>query len=348
MVEGPSGILSVFPPNECPEYEPSKSRITFHTGAVASTFTSEKPDKLRGPQGDTDWFDELCAFIHENETWDMAKLGRRIRRMPGRLPPQAFVSTTPRPTSLIKTLVKHPRNVITAGSTYDNQDNLDPDFLEDIRETWEGTARGRQELYGELLDEMPGALWTRAQIDANRIKVADAPEHYTKVVVGVDPAISSGGTTGIVVVGADNRGHGYVLADCSVRGLPGVWAKRVVNTYKEWKADVVVCEINQGGDMCVANIATVDPHVPVKVTHASRGKRLRAEPIAAKSEQGKFHHVGSFAQLEDQMCCWTPEDKESPDRLDACVHAANSAVLGGQVHGIRFGDVGKRISPNRI
>jgi phage terminase large subunit-like protein len=338
-----SGILAVYPPDERPEWQPSLRQVTFKNGARAWSFSAEEPDQIRGFELDTVWLDEFASYDKVEELWHECLIPA-IRRGT----PKVCITTTPKPKPLLRELMKHKKCVITRGSTFDNADNLSSEMLEELEETYSGTSIGRQELYGELLDEMPGALWTRSQIDANRIKVADAPEHYTKVVVGVDPAISSGGTTGIVVVGADNRGHGYVLADCSVRGLPGVWARRVVNTYKEWKADVVVCEINQGGDMCVANIATVDPHVPVKVTHASRGKRLRAEPIAAKSEQSKFHHVGSFAQLEDQMCCWTPEDKESPDRLDACVHAANSAILGGQVHAISFGDVGKRTSPNRI
>jgi phage terminase large subunit-like protein len=342
MIEGESGILNVFPDDERPEYEPSKRRLTFKNGAVAIAYSAEKPDQLRGPQHDTIWFDELCSYEYERQTWDMAMFGLRIGNNP-----QAMVTTTPRPTSLIREITTHPNNVLTRGSTYDNIDNLASDFVDMIKERYEGTTIGRQEIHADILDEAPGSLWMRATIEANR--VATAPESLSKVVVGVDPAISTGGAeTGIVVVGIDHGGHGYVLGDHSLRGSPQEWATRAINAYREHRANIIAAEQNQGGEMVRSTLATVDPDVPVKLVHASRGKHTRAEPIAAKAEQGKLHHVGIHDILEDQLCTWVPgESRTSPDRLDAMVWAATECMLGGQMYDISFGSIGKRVSPNR-
>lgn len=344
MVEGESGILSVFPDHQKPNYEPSKRRITFHTGAVMTLFTAEEPDQLRGPQSDTDWFDELAAFKYLEETWDMAAMGRRLR---GKVRPRAVVTTTPRPLKLLKELVADPNNVVTSSSTYANAENLSEVFLRAVKRKYEGTHLGLQELHGQIIDDVPGALWTHVMIEARRLF---EPPTMSTVVVGVDPpASSTGAECGIIVVGTDYEGNGYVLGDYSRQGLPHEWATAAVQAYHDFEADRIVAETNQGGDMVVSTILGVDADIPVTKVHASRGKRTRAEPIAMRYEQGTMHHVGGFPELEDQMCSWVPtESRVSPDRMDALVWAATSALMEGGIYEISMGSVGRRSSPNRV
>ena len=324
MVEGESGLRTIFPEHQRPIYESSKRRVVFHTGAVALMFSSEEPDQLRGPQCAIAWADEICAWKYLDETWANLMMGLRLGDKP-----QVMVTTTPRPITLLKQLLADPGNAVTRGSTFDNRSNLAAKALAYLRAKYEGTARGAQELYAAILDESPGALWRRAWFETQR---REAPD-LRRVVVAVDPSASSeGNEAGIVIAGIGSDKRGYVLADRSVRGSPAVWGRRAVDAFHEFRADKIVAEKNQGGEMVEHVLRTVDPKVPIKLVSATRGKQTRAEPIAALYEQGKISHVlgTQFTALEDQCCTWDPvEDNESPDRLDALVWAFTELMLGG-------------------
>ena len=328
MIEGESGILSIFPDGKRPRYEPSKRRITFHNGAMATSYTADEPDRLRGPNHDLAWCDELAAWRYP-QAWDMLIFGLRIGKHP-----QALVTTTPRPTKIIRDLVKRKGNdvVVTHGSTFENKTNLAASFFQEIIERYEGTRLGRQELHAEILDDVDGALWNRDMLDDAR--VTEMPD-LKRIVVAIDPAVSShegSAETGIVAAGVDEAGHGYILEDVSKRGTPLEWANEAVAAYNRLKADRIVAEANQGGDMIRHTLNTVDKNIPLRLVHASRGKRVRAEPIAALYEQHKVHHVGSFPDLEDQLCSWGPDVSASPDRLDALVWALTELMIDGARH----------------
>lgn len=340
IIEGESGLMSVFPPWQRPQYEPSKRRITFHNGTIATTYSADAPELLRGPQHDWAWCDELAAWKRAKAAWDNLMLGLRLGTNP-----QVCVSTTPKPLKLLMELARSDRTVITKGTTYDNLENLAQNFKEQVLGRYEGTTLGRQELYAELLDELPGAAWKRSTIDAGRI---DKEPTLDRKIVSVDPATTSNDDsdeTGIVVAGKADR-RGYLLADLSMRAAPLAWAKRVVSAYYEWDANEIIAESNQGGDMVKTTIHTVNPDVPVRLIHASKGKSARAEPVSAKYEQGLVHHVGIFGELEDQMCNWQPGEK-SPDRLDAMVHAFTDLLLKNVVPVVSPSGSG-RASPFKI
>lgn len=331
LVEGESGILAISPPWFKPTYEPSKRRLTWPNGSVATLYSADKPDLLRGPQHHWAVADELAAWRYA-EAWDQLQFGLRLGKRP-----RVVVATTPRPTKIIKELVKARTTAVTRGSTYDNAANLAPTFLTQIVSRYEGTRLGRQELMAEILEDVPGALWTRDVLDAGRVH--DAPPALVRMVVGVDPAISAdddSNETGVIVAGIDERGHVYVLEDGSLRASPAAWAKRVVQLYDRHRADRVVAEVNQGGAMVEHTIATaarmmaeagarVGRSVPYRAVRATRGKYVRAEPVSALYEQGKVHHVGMLGELEDQLCTWVPGD-DSPDRLDALVWAVTDLL----------------------
>ena len=323
MVEGESGLLRAFPDGHRPKYEPSKRRVTFSNGATATTYSADEPDRLRGPNHDLAWADEVAAWRYE-EAWDQLMFGLRIGDRP-----RVVATTTPRPTRLIRDLVDRADCAVTRGSTWDNETNLAPAFLAEMRRRYEGTRLGRQELDAELLMDADGALWNRDDLDSYRVTKTPT---LRRIVVAIDPAVSNNADsdeTGIVVAGIDDTGHGYVLEDRSMKGSPNEWAAAAVTGYNVHKADRIVAEANQGGDMITHTLRTVDASVPVKLVHASRGKRTRAEPIAAMYEQGRVHHVGSFPQLEDQLCIWTP-DSASPDRLDALVWALTELMVNAR------------------
>jgi len=328
MVEGESGILTISPDGFMPLYEPSKRRLTWPNESQAALYSAEEPDRLRGPAHHYAWCDELAAWKNMR-TWDMLMFGLRLGK-----DPQVVITTTPRPIPIIKDLMKDPRCIVTGGSSYENKDNLSPKFLTDIVQKYEGTRLGRQELNAEILDDNPGALWQRDVIE--NLRVQKAPP-MVRIVVGVDPAVSGGeesDETGIVVDGIAANGHGYTLADYTIRGSPLEWARAVVRAFNDWKADRVIGEVNNGGDLVEANLRTVDRNIPFKSVHATRGKAIRAEPIAALYEQGKWHHLGAFPQLEDQLCEWMPNEpnQKSPDRLDAHVWAAVELTGGVSSH----------------
>lgn len=325
MVEGESGLLAICPPWARPRFEPSKRLLTWPNGAVATLYSAEEPERLRGPQHDAAWADELCAWRMGEAAWDMLMFGLRLGESP-----RTVVTTTPKPVPVLKRLIADAHVHVTRGSTFDNLDNLAPAFARDIVRRYEGTRLGRQELLAEILEDVPGALWSRAGLEACR---ADAAPALCRLVVAVDPPASSGEKAdecGLVAAGLGADGHAYVLADDTSRGLsPHGWAARAVALYHRLKADRIVAETNQGGAMVAALIAQVDPGVPVRAVHATRGKVVRAEPVAALYEQGRVHHAGAFPALEDQMCAFTPEGLSgaSPDRVDALVWAITELML---------------------
>jgi phage terminase large subunit-like protein len=315
MVEGPSGIVNIGHPAKRPEYEPSKRRLTWPNGTVALLFSADEPERLRGPQCHWAWADEVAAWRYP-ETWDQLLLGLRLGERP-----QVVVTTTPRPTRVIRELLARPDCVVSRGKTSDNIANLAPAFLTQVVHRYQGTRLGRQELDGELLEDVPGALWTRTLLDETR--VSKAPP-LSRIVIGVDPAVTSGeeaDETGIVVCGSDERRHGYTLEDASGRYPPLGWARKVVSLFEAHKADRVVAEINNGGEMVEATLRMIAPGLPVTTVHATRGKQKRAEPVAALWEKGMAHMVGVHAELEDQCATWEPTTDWSPDRMDAMVWA---------------------------
>lgn len=324
MVEGESGLLAVHPPDFRPNYSPSLRRLTWPNGAVATLYNATEPDQLRGPQHDAAWCDELAKWRYCQETWDQLQFGLRLGEHP-----RVIVTTTPRPLPLVRKLVADPVVVTTRGATWDNAGNMPSSFIREIEDKFAGTRLGRQELEGEILNDIPGALWSRESIDITRLK--EAPADLEKVIVAVDPAASSNegsDETGIVVVGLardpDGYARGYVLEDGSLKGSPEEWARKAVNLYRKWSADKIVAEKNQGGEMVLSVIRAVDRSVPCTLVHASRGKIVRAEPISALYEQGRVHHCGRFDKLEDQMCLFSVDNFRtpamgSPDRVDALV-----------------------------
>jgi phage terminase large subunit-like protein len=331
MIEGVSGILATAPNWNRPTYEPSKRRLVWPNGATATTFSSEEPERLRGPGHDGAWADELGAWENAQSTWDQLQFTLRHGT-----DPRICVTTTPRPTKLLRDmLAREGRDVIvTRGSTYDNFANLAPSFIEAIKARYEGTRLGRQEIFAEMLSDTPGALWQLDWLDRDRDE--RAPE-LKRIVVAIDPAVSTNegsDETGIVVAGVSADRHGYVLEDLSGRYQPHEWAAVAVAAYRRHQADRIIGEKNNGGDMIESTIRMVDANVCFRAVHASRGKVARAEPVSALYEQRKVHHVGSFAKLEDQLCSFTSDfDRNragySPDRLDALVWALSELLVTG-------------------
>jgi len=326
MIEGPSGLLSICPPWAMPEYESTKKQLTWPNGATAFLFSSYEPDQLRGPQFDAAWCDELASWKYPRDTWDTLAFALRFG-----VDPRCVVTTTPKPIALLRELVARPDVVVTRGTTYDNEDNLAPGFYAHIRATYEGTRTGRQEIHADLLDQSEDALWDRQWIDDGRVE--RAPESLVEVVVAIDPAVSSNprsSETGIVVAGVDSDKHCYVLADGSDRMSPSKWAERAIALYDKHSADRIIGETNNGGDLVREVLRTASGGKTFRfiAVNASRGKYARAEPISALYEQGKVHHVGTFPDLEDQMCTWTPKNSYeiSPDRMDALVWAISHLV----------------------
>lgn len=325
MVEGESGLLSVAAPGWRASYEPSKRRLTWQNGAQATVFSADEPDRLRGPQADLAWGDELAAWKYPDDAWHNMQLGLRLGKSP-----RGVFTTTPRPIKIVKDLIADPTTHVTRSSTYANRANLPPAFLAYIRERYEGTRLGRQEIYAEVLTDTPGALWSRDVIESARVPTA--PASFARIVIGIDPAVTShadSDETGIVVVGLADDRHAYVLEDASGRHTPSQWAAIAVRLYREYRADLIVGEVNNGGDLVGANVRTADPTVAFKSVVASRGKAKRMEPVAALYEQGKVHHVGSFPALEDQMTTWSPsESRFSPDRVDSLTWTCAELMLG--------------------
>ena len=323
-VEGVSGILSILREYDAvKDWNKSNGILTLKNGSIIQTFSADTPDSLRGPQFHYAWTDELAAWQYD-DTWNQLQFGLRLGNHT-----QTVITTTPRPTKLIKDLVKRESTVVTRGSTFDNAENLSQSALLEMQERYAGTRLGQQELFGAILDDNPGALWSRGLLETARVK--EAPT-LTRVVVGIDPAVTSGDesdSTGIVVAGMTPDGHYYILADYTLKASPQVWAEKAVYAFELHKADRIIAETNNGGDLVVHLLQQVKNTVPVKKVTASRGKAVRAEPIAALSEQGKLHMVGYFPELEDELCEYEPgTSTKSPDRMDAMVWAVTELSEG--------------------
>lgn len=322
-----SSIMRCSPPWFMPKLEVTKRRITWPNGVRATMYSGDEPDQLRGPQHGFAWVDEIAKFKYPQETWANLSLGLRVGRNP-----QCIITTTPRPIPIIKDLVNDPNVIKTTGSTYENIGNLPTSFIQTILSRYENTRLGAQEIYGSLLADVEGALWTRKMLEDTR--VPKVPCGLVRVVVAVDPSVGGstgklGAETGIVIAGLGEDGHCYILEDASLgTNDPTKWSYQSVAAYSRFGADLVVAESNQGGEMVRITLRTLEPNLPIKLIHASKGKYTRAEPIANLYSQKKVHHVGMFADLEDQLCSWVPGDP-SPDRLDALVWAATEIALNG-------------------
>ena len=333
-IEGESGLLSVIPAALVDAWNRSLGELILTNGTRYKLFSSEEPERLRGPQHHRAWADELGAWRRPSETWDQLMFGLRLCQSP-----RVVVTTTPKPTKLIKALMAAPTTIITRGSTFENAANLAASALETFRDRYEGTRLGRQELYAELLDDTPGALWTREMIEAARCDGAPAMQ---RIVIGVDPSGSNGETgdsQGIVVAGLGVDGRGYVIQDATMRGSPEQWGSRVAALYDVHQADRVVAERNYGGAMVEAVLRAAAPHLPVTLVTASRGKHVRAEPIAALYEQRRISHLDNFPELEDQMAAMASggfSGPGSPDALDAMVWALTELMVDLPVNGAAY------------
>jgi phage terminase large subunit-like protein len=333
MVEGPAGLQATQKPYNKTTYYPTKRSIKWANGAVALLFSADEPERLRGEQCEAAWADELAAWRY-TDAWQQLQLGLRLGPFP-----RTIITTTPRPTPLIRKIAKDDRTHVTAGSTYENVGNLSEVFINEITSEFEGTRIGRQEIYAEILDDSELALWNRDLIEDNRVKKDEVPENqFTKVVIGIDPAVSYGresAETGICVAAISKKGVAYVLEDETGKYRPEHWASKAVSLYhfysrsdNPWGAPEVrvVAEKNQGYELVRHTINVYDPEVPVKLVDARKNKITRAEPIATAMERGRVKHVGIFPKLEEQMCTWEQGDPESPDRLDAMVWALSELV----------------------
>lgn len=345
MVEGESGLLAQSWKGDTtykgkqmgyPVWTPTNNTMTWENGAKATFYSAEDPDRLRGPNHYSAWCDEVSSWNNAQDVWDMLSFTMRSGRHP-----RVLVTTTPKPTKLMRMLLKHPKSHITGGSTYDNAANLADTFLEAVKATYEGTRLGRQELYAEMLEEAEGALWTTEVLDKalredmgkSREERLEFSKTLSRIVVAIDPAITSNeesDMTGIVVAGVDVNGHGYIIEDCTGKYTPQGWAAKAISLYNEYSADRIVAERNQGGEMVRSTLTSEDETVPIRLVHASRGKFARAEPVSALYEQGKVYHARGLDELETQMRTWEPLGSiGSPDRLDALVWAITDLMLKG-------------------
>lgn len=335
IVEGESGILNVTPPSERPHYEPSKRRLTWPNGNTATLFTADEPDSLRGPQFTHAWGDEVAAWRQTPDAagmtaWDNLRVGTRLGQYP-----KLLVTTTPKRVPILYSLLKEAEKgdivKVTRGSTLDNSGNLSSAYLDTMLGIYEGTALAKQELYGEMLSDVDGAMWTEEIVEASR-QMAFPPATPLRL-IGVDPSVAENpkDECGIVVVSSTADGDLYkrqawVLEDASVHGSPTVWAQKVVDMARKWGCPVVA-EVNQGGALVKNAIHQIDPTVTVLEVHSKQGKQLRAEPITLAYQQGRVHHVGYHVHLESQMYSWIPGEGKSPDRIDALVHALTALLI---------------------
>tara|TARA_B000000565_G_scaffold254711_1_gene233607 strand:+ start:2753 stop:4132 length:1380 start_codon:yes stop_codon:yes gene_type:complete len=324
MIEGPSGLLACHPPNGMkPRYYASLGVVIWPNGAVASVYTAEAYEKLRGPQFDGAWIDELAKFRFAQETWDQLRMALRLGQQP-----RVVITTTPRPLPLIRNIMEDKLTKITRGSTFENKANLSQAFLKQIKQCYGETRIGAQEIYGQLLDDRPGALWRRDLIQYGYPGI-NTP--FLRVVIAVDPATTFGpdsDETGIIVAGVTEEKRAYVLADLSGRYSPNEWAEKITQAYETYQADRVVAETNQGGAMIEQILRSHEANVSFRGVCARRGKKARAEPVVALYEQGRVYHQKVFEKLEDQLCGYVPgESIKSPDRLDALVWALTDLVI---------------------
>ena len=318
---GNSGLLSIIP-EECylksvdsKGYSSSVSEIRLENGSKILGYAAQEPERLRGSQFHRAWADELAAWRYP-EAFDQLMFGLRLGDNP-----QCVITTTPKPSKIIKDLIERDDVVVTTGNTFENEENLADTALTMLRARYEGTIMGRQELYAEIIEDMEGALWTNKMIEGMRI-TDDKETTLKQIIVAIDPAVTANENsdeTGIIVVGKDYNERYYVLEDMSGKYSPDQWGRKAIDCYYEWQADRIVAEVNNGGDLVERLLRSIDNNVPYRSVRATRGKLTRAEPISALYEQKRVHHVGYFAELESQMCSYTGETRPSPDRLDALV-----------------------------
>jgi phage terminase large subunit-like protein len=334
LVEGPSGIMAVCPNAERPDYSPSLRTMTWPSGCKTRLLSADEPERIRGSQREKVWADELCAWRNPKEALDQILLGLRLGANP-----QICITTTPRPLKVLKDLLANPHTVVTRGATELNRANLSPYFYSQIISRYSSTRLARQELQGELLEDVIGALWTWEMLDRNRLAEIPKDARIVRSVVAIDPAVSAAedsDETGIVVCSMDDRvpAHFYVTEDASGKYSPDGWARRAIQAYYGHDADRIVAETNQGGQMVEATIHHADANVAYRGVHASKNKVARAEPIAALYEQGRIHHIGSFPESEDQQTTFVQGSSNSPDRLDALVWAMSDLSEGSRVLGL--------------
>lgn len=318
---GNSGLLSIIP-DECfitssdyKGYSSSLSEIRLHNGSKIVGYAAVEPERLRGPQFHRAWCDEIAAWRYP-EALDQLMFGLRLGDNP-----KCVITTTPKPSKMIKTLVERDDVIVTTGSTFENEENLAKSALDMLKRRYEGTTLGRQELYAEIIEELEGALWSNKIIDEARLP-ADTEKELKQIIVAIDPAVTNNedsDETGIMVVGKDHNNEYYVLEDASGKYSPDGWARKAINCFYDWDADRIVAEVNNGGDLVERLLRGMDVNIPYRSVRATRGKLVRAEPIAALYEQRRVHHIGYFPELESQLCSYTGETKPSPDRLDALV-----------------------------
>jgi phage terminase large subunit-like protein len=347
MVEGESGLVNVFPPGERPSFQASRRRLVWPGGAMAFLYSAQEPERLRGPQHDAAWADELAAWTYGQQTWDQLQFGLRLGE-----DPRAVITTTPKPLPLVRQLLADPDCVVTRGTTYDNRANVPRAFIDRIIKRYEGTRLGRQELHAEVLGDAPGALWPYETLLAARVQ---AHPELTRVVVAVDPSGSSGDdegdAQGIVVAGLGVDGLGYVLADRSCKLSPQGWGRRAVEAFDAFGADRIVAEKNYGGEMVRFTIQAVRKSAPVTLVSATRGKTVRAEPVSALYEQGRVRHLvgdpagAALAELEEEMRQATSNGylgEGSPNRMDALVWALTALMLETETPGAAFLELARR------
>lgn len=327
MLEGESGLLNIGYPSERPEFSSSRRRLDWPNGAVGYVYTAEDPDGLRGPQFDAAWADEFCAWSYPEDTLSNLRLALRIGEKP-----QLVMTTTPRPIPALKDLMKATGVLVSRGKTSDNADNLAPTFMAAMEDAYGGTRLGRQELGGEFIEDLDGALWTRDMLEA--AYTVERPE-FSKIIVAIDPPVTSGERSdacGLIVAARSGEGRSakaYILHDGTVQGLsPEGWARAAITLAQGWDADYILAEVNQGGELVTSVLRMFDPFIAIRTVHASRSKTARADPVAALYEQGRVLHCGRFSSLEDELASiGTQAQKGSPDRADALVWAVTELLL---------------------
>ena len=329
MIEGPSGLLACYPPYRRPDYEPTRHRITFPSGAIGETFSADEPERLRGPQCSKYWADEPCAWRFLGDAWDNLMFGFRLGD-----DTRGICTTTPKPIPWLRELIGDPGTVTTHHSTLENKINLAPSFFDSIVRKYDGTRLGRQELNAEILEDIPGALWTSAGIQRDRIGILPHLGELIRIVVAIDPAVSvaeGSADTGIIVAALTRNMHVVVCEDLTLHDSPAAWAIVAIQAFRKWHADRIVGEINNGGDLVERNLRAVNPNIPFRAVRASRGKAIRAEPVSALYEQGRVHHLGTHGLLESQMTTFVPgallKAEQRLDRMDALVWAITDLLI---------------------
>lgn len=342
MLEGDSGLLNIHPPHQKPTYIASRKRLEWPNGAIAQLFSAEEPESLRGPQFHAAWCDEFAKWPYDEDVWDMLQFGMRLGDVP-----QVIITTTPRNRKKLKDILALPNSYVSRASTFANKQNLAAAFLQTIDQNYAGTNLGRQELYGEIIEDRQGALWNYELIESLRRRKKDYEiGEFSRIILAIDPPATShkkSNACGMIVAAMDAERHAYILADISMQSVsPIVWAQKAVQIYHQYNIDRIVAEVNQGGEMVETILRTIDAQISYAAVFARKDKKSRAEPVAALYEQGKVHHLGMFEELEDEMCQFDHligSSRNSPDRVDALVWAVSHLLLNGATNVPRIRDL---------